>query len=92
MTEFFVFAYDVVSDRRRARIARLLEDEGIRVQKSVFEVRVSPARARSLAERIDRHLDPGDSLRVYPLSPVAVGSVIVVGSGLPPEQGDFLLV
>ena len=34
---FYLICYDVVNDRRRNRVSRLLEGYGLRVQKSVFE-------------------------------------------------------
>lgn len=34
---FYVLAYDLSDDRRRAKIARLMESMGERVQGSVFE-------------------------------------------------------
>jgi CRISPR-associated protein Cas2 len=60
-----VFSYDVSSDKRRRKIARLLEDAATRVQYSVFEVRMSRQKAEALAQRLAAHLGAGDSLRVY---------------------------
>lgn len=60
-----VFCYDVADNRRRRRVARILEDRCVRVQKSVFEARLTAAASDRLAERVSRHLAPGDSLRVY---------------------------
>jgi CRISPR-associated protein Cas2 len=34
---FYLVCYDIVSDRRRNKVAKLLEAYGLRVQKSVFE-------------------------------------------------------
>lgn len=37
---FVVVSYDIVNDRQRQRLAKVLGDYGQRVQKSVFECRV----------------------------------------------------
>lgn len=60
-----VFTYDVTEDRRRRRISRVLEDAATRVQYSVFETRITRARAEAVAQRVAAHLGEGDSLRVY---------------------------
>lgn len=36
----YVVAYDIVDDRRRYRVANLLKNYGVRVQRSVFECRL----------------------------------------------------
>lgn len=60
-----VFSYDVSSDKRRRKVARVLEDAATRVQKSVFETRMTEARASAVAQRVASLLGDGDSLRVY---------------------------
>ncbi|ADE85030.1 CRISPR-associated endonuclease Cas2 [Rhodobacter capsulatus] len=60
-----VFTYDVSQDRKRRRVARILEGAATRVQYSVFEARLSEQRAAALAQRVAAELAPGDSLRVY---------------------------
>jgi len=60
-----VFCYDVSSDKARRRVAGLLERAAVRVQRSVFEARMSETRAARLAQAVARHLSAGDSLRVY---------------------------
>lgn len=82
-----VFTYDVSQDRRRARVAKLLEDAATRVQFSVFEARLTRARAESLAQRIAAELDSGDSLRVYVISADGEARSRIFGDG-PPIEAD----
>ena len=82
-----VFTYDVSSDRRRRRVARLLEDAATRVQDSVFEARLTKPRAESLSQRIAAELGAGDSLRVYVLSADGETRSRVFGDG-PPMEAD----
>lgn len=40
----YLVAYDIVDDRRRTKIAKVLESYGDRIQYSVFVVDIKPAR------------------------------------------------
>ena len=64
----FAVAYDVTSDRRRARVARILGDFGTRVQKSVFECHLLETEAHTLEERLRHAIHPAtDCVRIYRL-------------------------
>lgn len=88
-----VFSYDVSSDRRRRRVARLLEDEATRVQQSVFEARMTRAKAAAISQRVAAELGDGDSLRVYSIGADGFRRSRVYGAGAPfePEQGGWIL-
>lgn len=66
-----VVSYDVstkeaAGQRRLRRVARACEDYGQRVQNSVFECIVDPARWEALKHRLLDEIDPEkDSLRFY---------------------------
>lgn len=63
---FYVVVYDVVDDRRRSRVARYMESIGDRVQKSVFEVYLTPAEVEKLLRRMKKLIDEEeDGVRVY---------------------------
>ncbi len=83
-----VFSYDVGNDRRRRRIARLLEDEATRVQYSVFETRMTRTRCAALSQRLAAELGQGDSLRVYVLGHDGETRSRVFGDALPLESSD----
>ncbi|WP_197719443.1 CRISPR-associated endonuclease Cas2 [Actinomyces howellii] len=51
-------AYDVPSDRRRARVAKCLLKYGDRIQYSVFVVDASPAKLLRLRGELDGLVDP----------------------------------
>lgn len=82
-----VFTYDVSLDRRRRRVAKLLENAASRVQDSVFEARLTKSRADALSQRIAAELGEGDSLRVYVLSSDGEVRSRVYGDG-PPFEAD----
>lgn len=86
----YVFAYDVERDRTRAKIAALLENEMVRVQKSVFEGRMTRAQAGRLQHKVAHAMGPGDSLRVYAVTADGLDASLAIGSPLP-EKSDYLL-
>ena len=60
-----VFCYDISADAIRNKVARRLEKVAVRVQKSVFEARMTAARAHRLGNDLAALLADTDSLRVY---------------------------
>lgn len=67
----FIVAYDISQDRRRDRIAKVLETYGDRVQYSVFLVDGRPARLLRLRATLSMMMEPGDSIIIADLGPVA---------------------
>jgi CRISPR-associated protein Cas2 len=69
MTTLLV-AYDIAQARRLQRVAKLMERYGVRVQKSVFECRLTEARRKEMTERLVGVLEPGeDQVRIYSVPP-----------------------
>jgi CRISPR-associated endonuclease Cas2 len=69
MKRAWVIAYDVTTQRRRARIARKLEALGIRLQKSVFLVLGSRLGVQRLVNEIESEIDNAtDCACAWPLS------------------------
>ncbi|MFD2174313.1 CRISPR-associated endonuclease Cas2 [Rhodobacter lacus] len=87
-----VFSYDIGANRKRRKAAAILEEAASRVQKSVFETRMSRNRAEAVAQRVAALLDPGDSLRVYVLGADGETRSRVFGDTVPLEpEGDHWL-
>lgn len=83
----YLISYDVAADKRRVQVARLLEDFGVRVQLSVFEVETGDDAVGPLVGRLEDLIDPStDSVRAYRLCQRCRGSVTVVGRGLPASE------
>lgn len=79
---FFVIVYDIVQDKRRAKVARFLEAVGERVQKSVFEVYLTPAELAKLLKKLEKHLNrEEDSIRIYDLCAPCRKKVRSLGQG-----------
>ena len=66
--ERWVVAYDIPDDRRRAKLARILDAFGDRTQYSVFEALVSDSDLQELCRKINALIEPDeDTVRLYPL-------------------------
>ncbi len=86
----WVIAYDIVDNRRRARVAALLEGAGRRVQHSVFECRLTERERGRLRHRVLSKVDlREDQVRWYPLCDPCVGRVVAAGQpeGPRPDEG-----
>ena len=65
---FYLLAYDISDDKRRARLAKWMEAVGDRVQNSVFEAWLTSAELEKLLAKAHKRLKKEeDSLRVYSL-------------------------
>lgn len=87
-----IFCYDIERGRVRRRVAAVLEQAAVRVQKTVFEVRMDPDRAARLARDAARLLDPGDSLRLYAVDAHGLARSRAWGPLPLPEKQDFYLL
>lgn len=87
-------AYDICHPRRLRRVAKVLEDYGRRVQKSVFEVEVGPVDFRELRRRVEKELEPReDGVKYYPLCGRCLGRMWAFGVGSEKvEQGAVLVL
>ena len=62
-----IIIYDIVSNKRRLKLAKLLEGFGIRVQRSCFEVDLEKSNYRSLLSELQAFYDADqlDNIIVY---------------------------
>jgi CRISPR-associated protein Cas2 len=66
---FYVVVYDIPCDKRRKKIADLLEGYGKRVQYSVFECVLSQSKYDEMRQRLKKKVKiQEDSVRFYPVS------------------------
>lgn len=68
----YLISYDIPSDppgdRRRQRLAKHLEQFGIRIQYSIFECELNPGLLAQIIDRIEQTIDPKlDNVRIYTL-------------------------
>jgi CRISPR-associated protein Cas2 len=87
-----VFCYDVADDRRRRKVAAILEERLVRVQESVFEGRLAPAETERLVAAAGRVLGAEDSLRVYAVSADGLARCRRLGGAPFAEDTEFWLL
>lgn len=86
---YLVVCYDIVSDRRRARMLRKMKAYLPHVQKSVFEGELPDARHHQLRRIIQEVINPAeDTVRIYRVCERCIPATEVIGLGIYVERGD----
>ena len=82
MEQIYLIAYDITDEKRLARIAKLMESYGVRVQKSIFEAALSSAKLNELKWRALQILDPVvDGIKFFKLCERCEQKISVIGKG-----------
>lgn len=77
-----MICYDIVSDRRRNRIMRILKGFGMAVQKSVFECWLTENQLKVLIQRLKKEIkESEDSIRFYTLCSDCKSMIQLLGIG-----------
>ena len=77
---FYMVTYDISSNKRRKKVADLLEGYGRRVQYSVFECALPAGKYQELQKRLRSRVKlEEDSIRMYPISQQMLQQVEVWG-------------
>jgi len=91
--ELYLVTYDIPSNKRRRRLASILEDYGLRVQKSVFEIWIDEADKRRLLKRLKKLIKPQeDSVRLYRLCELCQRKIQVEGLGILPQVPRTIII
>jgi CRISPR-associated protein Cas2 len=78
-----IVAYDIAHPRRLTRVAKIIKDYGIRVQKSIFEVMVDDKRFFEMKARIEDEIEPAeDGVKYFPLCEKCAGTLENIGNGI----------
>jgi CRISPR-associated protein Cas2 len=79
---FYLLTYDISDDKRRLKIAKIMESVGDRVQHSVFEAYLTQQELDKLLKRVRKVLSAkDDSLRVYQLCAACREKMRIEGQG-----------
>ncbi|MDH4319070.1 MAG: CRISPR-associated endonuclease Cas2 [Desulfobulbaceae bacterium] len=93
MSRMLVACFDVRDPRRLYRVAREMENFGVRVQKSVFECHLSEEQLTKLQQRIAEHIDQTeDHVRYYGMCNKDVSKIVVDGPGNVTIDPDFVML
>lgn len=65
---FYVVAYDIADTKRRAKVVKLLEGLGLRVNYSVFECMLTKVQYKNMCERLWHIVNTReDQINIYPI-------------------------
>ncbi len=78
---FYVISYDIIDDKKRAKVADTLLDFGKRVQDSVFECELTDVYLENLVRKLKKIISPEDSIRIYSLCSQCSKSIRILGVG-----------
>lgn len=82
MRRLYVVCYDIADRRRLARVAKVMEGFGDRVQESVFECHMNEGGLRDMQHAVADILDAEtDHVRYYPLCGKDVSAIQIDGVG-----------
>lgn len=89
-----VVSYDISNDRRRRKVAQIMEGYGYRVQYSVFECDLDARKLRELQQRLRPLVSKkaGESVRFYSLCAECRKRINVLGQDTAKELGAVLIV
>jgi CRISPR-associated protein Cas2 len=87
-----VIAYDVERNTPRRRVAKILQDALVRVQKSVFEGRLTGDAADILFDAVMDELEEGDRARMYIINAAGLAKCRASGATPLPHDGAYWLV
>lgn len=78
----YLACFDITDDRSRRRVCAILEEYGLRVQRSVFEISIdSIGDLKKLKARLTKYLETGDDLRFYNLCAACRASSVNATNG-----------
>jgi CRISPR-associated protein Cas2 len=87
MEQTWIVTYDIADRRRLARVAKILEEHGLRLQRSVFECLLAPKDLKRLRRRLEQEMEPDeDGLKFFPLCKRCEQRVTVYGDAAEPER------
>ncbi|NLK01410.1 MAG: CRISPR-associated endonuclease Cas2 [Clostridia bacterium] len=87
---FVLIIYDISDNKRRNRMAKVLESFGTRVQRSAFEAILRPNKYQKLLKKIEPIPETTDTVRVYKIQ--SQGTVEVFGQPFTMEEEDLIII
>jgi len=77
---FWIVSYDIPNDKRRRKVAKILEGYGRRAQYSVFECEINSEQGEKLERALQRVIDAEeDDIRFYPMNRADLKRVRLLG-------------
>ena len=87
---FVLIIYDITSNKKRVKLARLLQGYGFRVQKSAFEAVIVQSRYEKLLKVLPKYASGEDSIKIYKI--IGKAQVQSFGKNFDIQQEDVIVV
>ena len=88
----YAVVYDISNDRERNRVSKILIGFGFRIQKSVFECRLTRRSKEQLTAQLGKLEIKTGFIKLYRLEYHAKGSIIGEGVNENPDEGHAFIV
>ena len=88
-----IVAYDIANPKRLNKVAKIMLDYGVRVQKSIFEVTVNDRIFAEMKTRVEEVIVPeDDGVKYFPVCVKCAGTVEIIGQGqfTDPDQEFYI--
>ena len=78
--KLILIIYDISSTKKRNRLIKILEEYGVRVQKSAFEAQINDIKLAKLVQKIERRIkiEENDNIRIYKIN--KINEVVAFGN------------
>ena len=86
-----IVAYDIASDRRLRRVAKICEDYGLRIEKSVFECDLENDEFERFWELLGEVVEDADSVIDYPIPQSCRDRIRILGSARREEPTEVIV-
>ena len=89
----YLLAYDIRDPKRLVKVAKVMENYGVRVQKSIFEAVLDPGAIQRLRLELVQVLDlTDDGVKLFPLCERCRQRISVFGQDEPTDLFEALVV
>ena len=87
---FVLIIYDIVENKKRVKLSKLLLGYGFRIQKSALEATITKKKYRELLGRLPAFASEEESILVYKI--IGKGQVTTFGKKSENEQEDVIII
>lgn len=87
---FVLVIYDIVDNKKRLKLAKLLAGYGFRIQKSAFEAVITKKKYQELLKLLPAYVSSEDSIKVYKI--VGKGQVVSFGKTTEMDDEDLIII
>ncbi len=88
--KLILIIYDIIDNKRRTKMVKLLESYGTRVQRSAFEALINMSQYSKIIEGIKKTISNEDNVRIYRLN--SSNEVLLLGESYSVYEEEVIIV